>query len=283
MEIDSQSQVAPAVAAVPAPVPTATTSSSKIVFPGDSLTVAGTGIRLGNGLVQSSVVSGINGGVSSAAAAASVAPVSSPASESVGHVSVTKCGLLRKGPLGKLWIDNAQKRYLPAIDDSVVGVIIEKHAESYRVDIGTTQPAILPACAFEGATRRNRPNLPLGALVYARVSIAQRDIEVELTCTSAQFKKDWVTGQSLYGELLGGYSFSCSSRLARDLLQEDSYVLHALGKFVPFELAIGVNGRVWLNSAQSLHTVLLTNAILNSEGKSKEHITSMVQKMMQAL
>ena len=108
-------------------------------------------------------------------------------------------------------------------------------------------------------------------------------VEVELSCTSPHFKKDWVTGQSLYGELVGGYAISCSSRLARDLMAEDAYVLQVLGKFVPFELAIGLNGRVWINSAEPLHTILIANAILNSEGRSKEHVTAMVQKIMQAL
>jgi exosome complex component RRP40 len=254
--------------------PTSTESkpSSKVLFPGDRLNVSGTGIRLGNGLVQASVI------------APSLSTTSSSSSDpSIGVVSVTKSGILRKGALGKLWVDNAQKRYIAAVDEMVVGTVTEKHAEAYRVDIGSTQPAMLPALAFEGANKRNKPNIPLGALVYARVSIAHRDIEVELSCTSPHFKKDWVTGQSLYGELVGGYAFACSSRLARELLKEDCYVLSVLGKFVPFELAIGVNGKVWLNSSSPLHTILLTNAILNSEGKSKEHITSMVQKIMQAL
>lgn len=258
-------------------------STHRIVFPGDHLSVAGTGIRLGNGLVQSSMIPTYIQ-PPSALTAGSSSSTDAPESENpVGHVSVTKAGILRKGPLGKLWIDNSQKRYIPAVDDMVVGVVIEKHAESYRVDIGSTQPAMLPALAFEGANKRNKPNIPVGALVYARVSIAHRDIEVELSCTSPHFKKDWVTGQSLYGELLGGYAFSCSSQLARELLKDNCYVLQLLGKYVPFELAIGVNGKVWLNSAQPLHTILLTNAILNSEGKSHEHVTSMVQKIMQAL
>lgn len=274
MEID-QPQPTPAQQATPA-----ITSSFKVVFPGDHLTVSGTGIRLGNGLIQSSLIPSI--GSSTPAPSSSSSPPAASGT-GTGSVSVTKVGVLRKGALGKLWVDNSQKRYIAAVDEMVVGVVTEKHAEFYRVDIGSTQPAVLPAMAFEGANRRNKPNIPLGALVYARVSIAHRDIEVELSCTSPHFKKDWVTGQSLYGELLGGYSFLCSSRLARDLLQDDCYVLHAIGKFVPFELAIGVNGRVWLNSAQPLHTILIANAILNSEGKSKEHITSMVQKMMQAI
>ncbi len=61
-----------------------------------------------------------------------------------------------------LFVDNKQKRYLPQADDlvrsscsmkylrfflfcQVIGTIVEKHSENYRVEIGTTQTAVLPA------------------------------------------------------------------------------------------------------------------------------------------
>ncbi len=74
-------------------------------------------------------------------------------------------------------------------------------------------PAVLPVLAFDGATKRNKPTLAVGALVFARVVAADRDLEPELTCQVASSgdastghfaKKDWVTGQSVYGELKGG-------------------------------------------------------------------------------
>jgi exosome complex component RRP40 len=280
MEIDAADSSPPPAAAAA----NSSSSVARIVFPGDKISVMGTGVRLGNGLVQASLVAAPGAAAASAGAAAAAASSTPATSAPHGDVVVTKCGLLRKGAGGSLWVDNTQKRYHAAVDDLVVGVVIEAHAEAYRVDIGASQPALLPALAFEGATKRNKPNLPLGALVYARVVVCARDVEVELSCTSPHFKKEWVTGQSLYGELLGGYALNCSTGLARQLMNEDdAYVLACLGKFVPFELAIGVNGRVWINAATPLHTILVTNGILNSEGRSKEHITAMVQKIMQAL
>lgn len=35
----------------------------------------------------------------------------------------------------------------------------------YRVDIGSAHPATLDALAFEGATKRNKPNLKVGGVV----------------------------------------------------------------------------------------------------------------------
>jgi exosome complex component RRP40 len=69
-----------------------------------------------------------------------------------------------------------------------VGVIIEKHAETFLVDIGAPFPAVLNTLSFENATRRNRPNLSEGDLVYARVTVSNRDISTELSCTGVSGK-----------------------------------------------------------------------------------------------
>lgn len=42
-------------------------------------------------------------------------------------------------------------------------MIIARHAEGYRVDIGSSQAASLDALAFEGATKRNKPNLKVSS------------------------------------------------------------------------------------------------------------------------
>ena len=55
---------------------------------------------------------------------------------------------------------------LTAVAVQVLGVIMEKGGENFKVDIGTATPAVLSTLAFDGATKRNRPNL--------KVSLAQR-------------------------------------------------------------------------------------------------------------
>lgn len=50
-------------------------------------------------------------------------------------------------------------QYVPAAQEFVVGVVTARLGESYRVDIGSAHSANLDALAFEGATKRNRPNL----------------------------------------------------------------------------------------------------------------------------
>lgn len=50
-------------------------------------------------------------------------------------------------------------QYIPAQGEPVIGVIVARHAEGYRVDIGSSQSASLDALAFEDATKRNKPDL----------------------------------------------------------------------------------------------------------------------------
>lgn len=51
----------------------------------------------------------------------------------------------------------------------MIGVIVSRHAENYKVDVGTSSNVQLDALAFDGASKRNKPNLQVGDIVYARV------------------------------------------------------------------------------------------------------------------
>lgn len=98
----------------------------------------------------------------------------------------------------------------------VIGTALERAGEYYRVDIGAHQPAILHYLAFDGASKRNRPDIKPGSLIYARVSLANKDLEPEITCLSPGGKrKDWVTGEGLFGELKEGYVIECSLGMCR--------------------------------------------------------------------
>jgi exosome complex component RRP40 len=95
------------------------------------------------------------------------------------------------------WVENQSMRYLPALHDSVICQITNRGTESYQVTLfNSYTQATVSAFAFEGATKRNKPNLKVGTLLYAQVMSANRHLEVELTCV------DPSTGKSNgYGEL----------------------------------------------------------------------------------
>lgn len=79
----------------------------------------------------------------------------------------SKAGILHSTESG-LWLDSRQKRvfdfdthlkYIPSQSESVIGIVISKHSENYRIDLGSAHSGSLGFLAFEGATKRNRPNL----------------------------------------------------------------------------------------------------------------------------
>ncbi|SAM03289.1 hypothetical protein [Absidia glauca] len=190
------------------------------------------------------------------------------------QIVANKAGILRNNG-NRWWIESNQKRYIAATGESVLGTVLARLGEYYRVDIGAARPAILPHLAFEGATKRNKPNLTPKALVYCRVSMANPDMEPELECVNPTTSR-----ADGFGELKGGFVFKCSLGLCRRLLNPTTPILTLLGEHIPFELAVGMNGRVWVNTNSCRETILISNAIQNSEYLSEKECESMVQSLL---
>ncbi|KAJ1995377.1 exosome non-catalytic core subunit rrp40 [Coemansia spiralis] len=193
------------------------------------------------------------------------------------QVSAVAAGVLHSDNEKKQWwVVSNKRRYVPAEGEPVVGVVVARHGEGYRVDIGSAQGALLPLLAFEGATKRNKPNLAVGTVVYARVAVANSVMDPEIECYNSH------TGKSEgYGELAGGFMFKCSLGLARRLIDSKAPVLNALGSGIPFEVAVGLNGRVWINTEAPATTVLIANAIKNSEFLDAKQCRQMVKELLE--
>ncbi|KAI9598762.1 hypothetical protein BDF19DRAFT_431353 [Syncephalis fuscata] len=177
------------------------------------------------------------------------------------EVRAIRGGIIRSQETARSWwIESNKKRYVPVLGEPVIGQITSRHAEEYRVDIGGAHMAVLPGLAFEGATKKNRPNLKVGTLVYARVSLADKDMEPELECINPS------TGRGEgYGELTDGFMVTCSLAHCLRLLRPNAAALSALGQQIPFEVAVGMNGRVWIRADTITHTILGANTITRSE------------------
>ena len=61
---------------------------------------------------------------------------------------------------------------MPAAQEPVVGIVSARQGEGWRVDIGAAHQASLDGLAFEGASRRNRPNLKVRLSYIEQVSNA---------------------------------------------------------------------------------------------------------------
>jgi exosome complex component RRP40 len=190
----------------------------------------------------------------------------------------TKAGeVLHDTRRSKVWVSGNQRRYEPVLEEAVIGVVTDRHAEEYRIDIRGTDTAMLPALAFEGATKRNKPSLVVGSSVYSRITLASKDMECEASCVEPGSSRSWVSGETLYGELKGGNVVDVSLRLSRELQADNSAVLSRLGAAVPFESAVGANGRVWIKSGSTRSNVLLCLLVSKADelplDKWNEHVT----------
>ena len=148
----------------------------------------------------------------------------------------------------------------------------------FQVDIGTSEPASLSYLAFEGATKKNKPNIVNGDVVYAKVITASKDMESELVCVDAYGKKSGL-GQLSEGGLL----FLVPLHIVRNLLSPTSVLLQKLGETLKFEIAIGMNGRIWVRASTTKETIGIANAIWAAEHMTNAEITVMISKLADAL
>ncbi|KAH8104696.1 exosome complex exonuclease RRP40 [Cristinia sonorae] len=207
--------------------------SETFILPGESVPAQHVNLKLGPGLLQYATV------------------------DQESRVASTKAGELHHSANNsRWWIEGNSKRYIPAPQESVVGVVTARSGEGWRVDIGSAHPAYLDGLAFEGATKRNKPNLKVGSLLYARVSLAHKDMEPELECFDAQTHK-----AEGFGELKGGFLVRCSLKMCRLLLSPNHFLLPLLGSRFTLEVATGLNGRVWVTAKEAKHVIAVARCI----------------------
>uniref|UniRef100_A0A1B0FIR4 Ribosomal RNA-processing protein 40 n=1 Tax=Glossina morsitans morsitans TaxID=37546 RepID=A0A1B0FIR4_GLOMM len=167
------------------------------------------------------------------------------------QVTACKAGKLHFKEPNTFWVDSYQRRYVPVRSELVIGVVTAKAGDLFRVDIGAPEQASLSYLAFEQATKKNRPDVNVGDLLYARLVVANKDFEPELVCVNSSGKKGKL------GVLSEGFVFNCSLNLVRLILREDCPLLSALKKEMPFEVAVGMNGRIWIRAKSVKETIAM--------------------------
>lgn len=149
-----------------------------------------------------------------------------------------------------IYIDSNSKRYVPHANDYVIGIVVGVIGESYKVQLQNfSSLVLLSMMAFPNATKKNRPNLKNGQAIYARVSQAIPEVETEIECI------DPVTGkEGGFGPLdESGYIFDVNLNFSRGLLyNKENIFLEKLATKCKFEIAIGINGKIWLKCGDGL-------------------------------
>lgn len=203
-------------------------------------------------------------------------------------------------------------QYIPKKGDVVVGTVINKLGEFYKVcyfvndfqlprnltlnffkvSLNYFHDGILPDMAFEGATKRNKPNLIPGNYICSRISYVDLESgEIELTCITPEEKKTWSNNENYLGVLKNsnykniniieeysksersgsaGENQSCikdgmvvtvPQSVAQILLSDRSYVLNVLSKYFAYEICVGQNGVVWFSASTIKEMLLIMSAL----------------------
>ena len=184
-----------------------------------------------------------------------------------------------------IWLEYSGGRYVPAPGDLVIGTILRSTGEYFNVSLSPhTAPVILPHLAFEGATKKTRPQLHAGDLVYARVLSASKQTEAEIQC----FNENTGKAEGM-GPLKGGMVFDVSCAFARRLMMNAKrggvVILQAMSEKVAFEVAVGRNGRVWVG-AESVPVVVAVGRALTTcdeEDLDEDAQKVVVKKLLKGL
>ena len=124
-----------------------------------------------------------------------------------------------------------------------------------------SSPVTLSYMAFPNASKKNRPSLKVGDLVYARVCKADKELEGEIECVDSTTGKD-----AGFGLLSGGMVVEATLAFCRELTFNENFpLLGLLAKNARFEVAIGINGRVWINCDDVKSTLACCRSIMDCQ------------------
>ena len=160
-------------------------------------------------------------------------------------------------------------------DDLVLGIVVRRQLESLLVDIGYNELASLSLYDFEGSTKRTKPNVDRGDVIYGRLKI-DGECQPQILCVNEDGKAD---GMGVLHE--NGYIFDIPIDIANDLIDHDN-LLKELGNEIPYEIAIGANGRVWVKATTTRTMIALRNVLLE-RAKNKMDINQLKTFFSQSL
>lgn len=142
------------------------------------------------------------------------------------------------------WINYKQCKYVPSLDDIVLGVIRGKGKDTFKVDIGSCSSVIINCLDFPAATKRNRTNLSVGDVILAQVIDDSPHSEAVISC-----KTEAVKGM---GPLKDGVIIKVG------ILQARKYLLHPPVLNISAISVFSMNGYAWVSpgTQQNIRKIL---------------------------
>ena len=176
-------------------------------------------------------------------------------------------------------------RYIPEKGDDVICQVRGASFETFHLYINAFSPqGILSHFSFEGASKKTRPQLKTGDVVYAKIVACQKNMDIELSCVNPNSGK----AEGL-GQLNDGMVFDVSLNVVGRLLRKELEIMEELGGKIPggFEMIVGRNGRVWVDCAEAgVQGILAVGRILEmigqgglSEKEEKKFMNRMLKEL----
>ncbi|UJR38181.1 hypothetical protein I4U23_030856 [Adineta vaga] len=193
-----------------------------------------------------------------------------------GAFTSHSCGHIREPSSLTYYVDGHRPSASTlSTDDLVLGIVVRRQIESLLVDIGYNELASLSLYDFEGSTKRTKPNVDRGDVIYGRLKI-DGECQPQIVCVNEDGKAD---GMGVLHE--NGYLFDLPIDAANDLIEHDN-LLKELGNEIPYEIAIGANGRVWIK-ATTTRTMIALRKIFLERAKNKMNINQLKALFTQSL
>jgi len=203
------------------------------------------------------------------------------------EIVVIKAGILQKvdfTPIPLIFVEcmNSKIYSDPLINDNIIGIIEDRGAgDYYKVNINCGKIGLLNKISFQGATKRNRPDLKKGDIIYCRVIQAHLDLDPELTCIASNgITRDWSSGETIYGELSGGCTLQVNNYIVKYLLAPKCKLLKYLAQYINFEIVIGMNNIIWYKCKNPIDSIIIRNSIINCESLTSSEQEIMVQSLI---
>lgn len=164
-------------------------------------------------------------------------------------------------------------RYMPKVDDIVIGRVIEIGFYGWSIDIGSAYPATLSirdATEFIDKGENLTKYYDYGDIIAAKVNRVTRYNSIDITTKGPGLRK-----------LIGGKVIEVTPSKVPRIIGKQGSMISMIKDFTGCNLLVGQNGKVWVKGANLEKENLVTKIIMKIEQES--HIDGLTDKIKKIL
>lgn len=86
-----------------------------------------------------------------------------------------------------------------------------------------------------------------------------KHLKNKVSCKEKKGRKEWMTGEAMYGELKGGVMVEVGAGLVGRLAKQGDQLFKQIALFASFEVCLAANHRLWIKADNHNDTILIYN------------------------